>query len=382
MLLLSYIWENQTLEKILDIADSIAYEKNISLNDVKDAIKNALMNTAKKIIGENYEFEVEFDEIKRKASLFQKVLVVANNDSGLDEEDPSIISLEKAQLVNDDAEIGDELRYEISLDTYGRGAANTMLRELEKEVQNFVNNGIYKKYAQKEGKIVSGQVVRIDHNENTYIELDEIRAQLPRKNRIKGEVFHVGQVVKGVLKPINQGATRGIQLEISRTSPKFLEELMRLEVPELQDGLIEIIKCARIPGERAKIALKSNSPRVDPIGTAVGIKGVRINSVCKELNNENIDVIEYSDTPEIFVSRAMSPAAVKAVTVDGKKAKILIADGNKSKAIGKAGVNIRLASMLTGYEIEIIGDGTKSEKPENTQEAEETNSNALAALFK
>lgn len=382
MLLLSYIWENQTLEKILDIADSIAYEKNISLNDVKDAIKNALMNTAKKIIGENYEFEVEFDEIKRKASLFQKVLVVANNDSGLDEEDPSIISLEKAQLVNDDAEIGDELRYEISLDTYGRGAANTMLRELEKEVQNFVNNGIYKKYAQKEGKIVSGQVVRIDHNENTYIELDEIRAQLPRKNRIKGEVFHVGQVVKGVLKPINQGATRGIQLEISRTSPKFLEELMRLEVPELQDGLIEIIKCARIPGERAKIALKSNSPRVDPIGTAVGIKGVRINSVCKELNNENIDVIEYSDTPEIFVSRAMSPAAVKAVTVDGKKAKILIADGNKSKAIGKAGVNIRLASMLTGYEIEIIGDGTKSEKPENTQEVEETNSNALAALFK
>lgn len=382
MLLLSYIWENQTLEKILDIADSIAYEKNISLNDVKDAIKNALMNTAKKIIGENYEFEVEFDEIKRKASLFQKALVVSNNDSGLDEEDPSIISLEKAQLVNDDAEIGDELRYEISLDSYGRGAANAMLRELEKEIQNFVNNGIYQKYAQKEGKIVSGQVVRIDHNENTYIELDEIRAQLPRKNRIKGEVFHVGQVVKGVLKPINQAATRGIQLEISRTSPKFLEELMKLEVPELQDGLIEIMKCARIPGERAKIALKSNSPRVDPIGTAVGVKGVRINSVCKELNNENIDVIEYSDTPEIFVSRAMSPAAVKAVTVDGKKAKILIAEGNKSKAIGKAGVNIRLASMLTGYEIEIISDGIKSEKPENSQEAEETNSNALAALFR
>jgi N utilization substance protein A len=154
-------------------------------------------------------------------------------------------------------------------------------------------------------------------------------------------------------------------------------------VPELQEGLIEIMKCARIPGERAKIALKSNSPRVDPIGTAVGVKGVRINSVCKELNNENIDVIEYSDTPEIFVSRAMSPAAVKAVIIEGNRAKILIAEGNKSKAIGKAGVNIRLASMLTGYEIELQGDDTRAEAAQTRQEQTgQDEANALAALFR
>ena len=348
--------KESSLEKILDIADSIAYEKSINPKDVKEAIKVALIRSAAKVIGEELMFDVDFDDDKRKTRLYQKVIIVADDDPRVEDE-RNYIDVTEAKTIDEGLDIGDELRYDINMENYGRNFVNIMHRELENEIQKLIENEIYKKYSKKEGKIVSGQVVRVDTEGNTYIEIDEIRALMPRKNRIKGENFKVGNVVKAVLKTINTNSKRGIGLELTRTSPKFLEELMALEVPEISDGIIEIKKCARIPGERAKLALLSNSPRVDPIGTAVGVKGVRINAVSKELKNENIDVIEYSDVPELFVSRAMSPAAVKSVVIKGEKAIVSVFEGQKSKAIGKSGINIRLASMLTGFEIELIEEG-------------------------
>ncbi len=368
------------MEKILDIADSIAYEKSLNPKDVKEGIKAALIKSATKAIGSDLFFDVEFDDEKRRARLYQKVLVVSDEDP-LVADGKNYINVTEAKTIDESLDIGDELRYDINLEEYGRNIVNIMHRELENEIQKLIENEIYKKYSKKEGRIVSGQVVRVDADGNTFIEIDEIRALMPRKNRIKGETFKVGNVVKAVLKVIDTNSKKGIGLELTRTSPKFLEELMRLEVPEISEGLIEIKKCARIPGERAKLALSSNSPRVDPIGTAVGVKGVRINSVSKELKNENIDVIEYSEVPELFVSRAMSPAAVKGVVIKGDTAIVSVFEGQKSKAIGKAGINIRLASMLTGYQIELIEEAGVMETPKMEEKKPTSSKAALEALF-
>jgi N utilization substance protein A len=375
----------EVLEKILDIADSIAYEKNLGVKEVKEAIKASLIKSAARAIGDDLMFDVEFDDEKRKARLYQKVIVVADDDPLLSD-GKNYIDITEAKSIDESLELGDELRYDINLEDYGRNIVNIMHKELEIELQKLVEGEIYKKYSKKEGKIVSGQVVRVDAEGNTYIEIDEIRALMPRKNRIKGESFKPGNVVKAILKTIDTNK-KGIGLELTRTSPKFLEELMRLEVPEIADGIIEIKKCSRIPGERAKLALFSNSPRVDPIGTAVGVKGVRINAVSKEIKNESIDVIEYSDVPELFISRAMSPAAVKSVVIEDDTATVRVFEGQKSKAIGKAGINIRLASMLTGYKIELIEEGIApqeiedGQKPQQQQQQQQSAKAALEALF-
>jgi transcription termination/antitermination protein NusA len=368
------------MEKILDIADSIAYEKSLNPKDVKEGIKSALIKSATKVIGEDLFFDVEFEDDKRRAKLYQKVMVVADDDP-LVEDGKNYINVSEAKTIDEGLDIGDELRYDINLEDYGRNIVNIMHKELENEIQKLIEGEIYKKYSKKEGKIVSGQVVRVDADGNTFIEIDEIKALMPRKNRIKGETFKVGNVVKAVLKTIDTNSRRGIGLELTRTSPKFLEELMKLEVPEIADGIIEIKKCARIPGERAKLALSSNSPRVDAIGTAVGVKGVRINSVSKELKNENIDVIEYSEVPELFVSRAMSPAVVKGVVIKGDTATVSVFEGQKSKAIGKSGINIRLASMLTGYTIELVEEGGLMEVVEGEEKKPASSKAALEALF-
>ncbi|MBK1994235.1 transcription termination/antitermination protein NusA, partial [Campylobacter novaezeelandiae] len=198
---------------------------------------------------------------------------------------------------------------------------------------------------------VFGNVVRIDSEENTYIEIDELRAFLPRKNRIKGEKFKIGDVVKAVIRRVY--IDKGIKIELSRTSPKFLERLLESEVPEIKDGYVSIQNCARIPGERAKVVLTTNMSNIDPVGATVGVKGVRINAVSKELHNENIDCIEYSNEIEILIARALAPAIISSVKVKDQKAIVSLNNDQKSKAIGRNGINIRLVSMLSSCEIEL-----------------------------
>ena len=173
------------------------------------------------------------------------------------------------------------------------------------------------------------------------------------KNRIKDEKFKVGDVVKCVIKSVKLDKKDGIKVELSRTSPKFLEALLKAEVPEIKDGGVIVQNSARIPGKKAKIALYSTTPNIDPVGATVGVKGVRINAVSNELNGENIDAIEYSNEPSIFVARALAPAIVSSVKIEGDKAIVSLVPEQKSKAIGVSGINIRLASMLTKYEIEL-----------------------------
>lgn len=367
------------MEKIVDIIESIAHEKGLDIKAVKDTLTLALIKTAKKIYGAEYEYGAEIDPFTKTLKLYQKVIVVQPEDERLKSGNENFIAIKDAKEVDPDIEIGDELTYELPLDNLGRTAAATLQKELEFHIQRLLENNIFEKYQNMVGKTIFGTVARIDNDENTYIEIDEIRAVLPRKNRIKGEKFKVGNVVKSVIRKVLIDKSQGIYVELSRTSPKFLESLLELEVPEIKDGLVKIIGSARIPGERAKVSLLSLHPNVDAVGATVGTRGMRINAVSKELHNENIDCIEFSNTPEIFIARALSPAIISNVRIQNGKAIVTLPADQKSKAIGKSGINIRLTSMLCGLDIELVESGTSSNDPSAKEEPRDPN--ALKNLF-
>lgn len=371
------------MEKIVDIIESIAHEKGLDINEVKNTVTAALIKTAKRVYGSEYEYGAEIDPATKTLKLYQKVIVVAPDDERLLEGNENFIAIKEAKEVDPDIEIGDELTYELPLDNLGRTAAATLQKELEYHIQRLLENNIFEKYQKLVGKTVFGTVVRIDNDENTYIEIEEIRAVLPRKNRIKGEKFKIGNVVKSVIRKVLIDKSQGMYVELSRTSPKFLESLLELEVPEIKDEMIKIVGSARIPGERAKIALSSLHPNIDAVGATVGTKGVRINAVSKELHNENIDCIEYSNIPEIFIARALSPAIISNVKIQNGKAIVTLPSDQKSKAIGKNGINIRLTSMLTGFEIELVesGSSTVSVESSSHDDQPERDPNALKNLF-
>jgi N utilization substance protein A len=391
------------MEKIIDIIDSIAYEKGLKVSDVEEALKESLIATAKKMVDDTLDYEASVNREKKELKLAQKVLVVENDDKRLydgtlDEDgeplnSENFISLEEAKELDDSLDVGDTLSYDLEFESMGRNAATILFSNLEYKLQRFIEDNLYNKYNDQVGDTISSVVTRVDANENTFIEIGEVKGILPRKNRIKGESFKVGDALKAVVKRVNIDKKHGLTIEVSRTSPKFLESLLTLEVPELKDEKISIEGSARIPGSRAKIALSTMETNIDPIGAVVGVKGVRINAVSAQLNGENIDCIEYTPIKEMFVSRALSPAVVKSVKIeqgagtDGKdKAIVTISEDQKSKAIGKVGLNIRLASMLTKCEIELnvleAGEKAKEEDGVDTQEGKTKDVSDLEALFK
>ncbi len=392
------------MDKIIDILDSIAYEKGLKINDVEEALKEALINTAKKMVDHTLTFDAGIDRENKKLELFQKVEVVENDDKRLSGEEldeyenvinpENFITLEEAKEIDTDLEIGDFVDYDLEFENMGRNAATILHNNFEYKLQRFIEENLVSKYKDKIGKIINGSVTRVDRQENTFVEIGEVRGMLPRKSRIKGEVFKVGDVVKAVVKSVNIDKTNGLVVEISRTSPRFLEALLALEVPELKDERVEIEASARIPGSRAKIALSTTEAQIDPIGSVVGVKGVRIGAVSQELHGENIDCVEYSPVPEMFIARALSPAIISTVKIDKvgeegerSKATVTIPSDQKSKAIGKAGLNIRLASMLTKTDIELVEIESKAPSisvKDNAEAAEEKTADtaSLEALFK
>ncbi len=391
------------MDKIIDILDSIAYEKGIKIEEVETALKEALIKTGEKMVDQTLRFDAEIDRKNKKLKLFQKIEVVDDDDKkllGVELDQygnvlnaENFISLEEAKEIDADLEIGDFLDYDLEFEDMGRNAATILHNNFEYRIQRYIEENLLSKYKSKIGKIINGTVTRVDRSENTFVEIGEVKGMLTRKSRIKGESFKIGDTLKAVVKAVTIDKTNGLVIELSRTSPKFLEALLTLEVPELKDERITIEASARIPGSRAKIALSTMEPQIDPIGSVVGVKGVRISAVSQQLWGENIDCVEYSPIPEMFVARALSPAIIKTVQIiksedprEKDKAIVTIPSDQKSKAIGKAGLNIRLASMLTRCDIELveIDENTKVSENSTTIPSDEKtkDTSELEALFK
>ena len=388
------------MEKILDIIEAIAHEKNISKEHALDAFKEALTKTAKKLTTFTSDFEIIINNDTKTYSVNKVITVVPDGshklfvEVGKEENKRTVecdayMSLSEAQEFDDSIEAGDQLKEEFILENHGRTASSNLFKELEYHIQRRIEQDLFEKYREKVGSVMIGTVNRVDAEDNTHVEIGELKGVLTLRNRIKGEKFKRGDTIRALLRYVSVDPQFGLFLELTRTSPKFLEALMESEVPEIADGVVEMVASARIPGERAKIALKTEQMNVDPIGAAVGVKGVRINAVSGELSGENIDCIEYSVIPEIFITRALSPAITQSIKVmpDDKKAVVNITGDQKAKAIGKSGINIRLASMLTGYTIELneVEGITQrpSESANGSQEPEKTkDTTALADLFK
>ena len=397
------------MDKILDIIDSIAYEKGLKVVEIEVALKESLIKTAEKMINETLVFDAQIDKAAKKLNLFQKIEVVSSDDKRLTIEyttevnskgeeyqkinnKENFITLEEAKKLDDDLEIGDFLNYDLEFESMGRNAASILFQNLEYRLQRHIEDNLFEKYNSQVGKTINSVITSVDSQDNSFMEIGEVRAILPRKNRIKGEFFKVGDAIKAVVRAVRVDKKHGLIVEVSRTSPKFLEALLALEVPELKDNRIKIESSARIPGARAKIAISTSETNIDPIGAIVGVKGVRINAVSAQLSKENIDCVEYSEIPEIFISRALSPAVVNSVKIvsaatENEKAKAIVtinAD-QKGRAIGKVGLNIRLASMLTKHDLElnvIEGASTAEDATSNEEIAPKKDVSELEALFK
>ena len=376
------------MEKILDIAEAIGHEKGLQAEQVLEALKTAFVQTAKRVIDNKFAFEAVINDETKALDIIQTITVVADDDEKLADEDiaPMYISISEAREYDDQVELDDQLQVPHELVEYGRTGASQLHREIEFHIQRLVEDELYNKYKSKIGTLVSGRVTRVDAQNATYIEVDEVRAILPMKSRIKGEIFEVGDHLKAVVRRASMDKENGMQIELSRTSPKFLEELLALEVPEISDGTVIVEGSARIPGERAKIALLSTHPQVDAVGATVGVKGVRINAVSAELIGENIDCIEYTSIPELFMSRIMAPAIISHVEIiknedgEAERAIVTLPADQKSKAIGKSGINIRLASMLSGLNIELVESDSVTNEDGEIEEAKD-GLDALEAMF-
>ncbi|TLD96770.1 transcription termination/antitermination protein NusA [Helicobacter jaachi] len=373
------------MEKILDIIELIAYEKGLDSQVVLDIVKEGIIKIAQEEINPLYDYFIEQDTKERTLKLFYRKKVSPDDKILTKEEEATFIPLAQARLLGD-VSVGDEVDCELQLDSMSRGAINKLFLNLEYHLQRSIEDQILQNFRAQVGKIVNGQVVGVDEQGNTFIEIESIRAILPQKNRIKGEQFKIGDCVRAILKFVSINKN-GLQVELSRTTPKFLEELLAMEVPEIKDNEVIIFKSARIPGERAKVAVYSHNPRIDPIGCCVGVKGVRINAVSAELAGESIDCIEYHSALEIFVAKALTPAQILGVKIEQgqegarHKAIVQIKSEQKSKAIGKNGVNIRLASMLCECDIE-FNEIASEERKEEKIEGEKRGIDALSSLFK
>ncbi|TSA84723.1 transcription termination factor NusA [Helicobacter mehlei] len=340
------------MEKILDIVELIAYEKGLSPEVIKDVVKNSILKVARECIDTRANFVV--DDSNKDLALLHAVEVCADDDPRLNQDPTNTIALSQAHRDDPSLKPSDILHYEISLKDMKRSAVNALFKDLEFNIQKSLEDQYFQKYKAMLNTIVKGVVLSVDEAQNTYVEIENMQAVLALKNRIKGETFKVGDSVRAILKNV-RFSKQGLILELSRTTPKFLEALLHLEVPEIADKEIEVMGIARIPGDRAKLALRSLNNQIDPIGATVGVRGVRINAISKELCSENIDCVHYNEVPEIYIANALSPAHVIKIKLaqEGKKSALVTLYGDqKSKAIGRNGVNVRLACMLTGYDID------------------------------
>ena len=341
-------------EETISMVDSFSEFKelkNIDKTTMISVLEESFRNVLAKMFGSDENFVVIMNPDKGDCEIYQNLTVVADGAV----ENPSMqIGLTDAREIDPECEIGEDVTKEIVFEKFGRRAILTLRQTLASKILDLQKDAIYTKFKAMEGEIVVGEVYQIWKREVLVLDEEHNELILPKEEQIPSDRYRKGETIRAVIKEV-QNANNNPKVIISRTSPEFLRRLFEIEVPEIHDGLILLKGIARIPGERAKIAVESYDDRIDPVGACVGVKGSRIHGIVRELRNENIDVINYTTNPELYLRRALSPAKVSSIRIneEEKCAEVMLLPEEVSLAIGKGGLNIKLATMLTGYQIDV-----------------------------
>ena len=326
--------------------------KNIDRTTLVSVLEESFRNVIAKIFGSDENFDVIVNPDKGDFEIHRNRVVVPDGEV-IDENKE--IELSEAQKIEPDYEVGEEVSEEVNFQKFGRRAILNLRQTLASKILELEHDSLYQKYKDKVHQVVSGEVYQIWKREVLLVDDEGNELHLPKQEQIPSDSYRKGETVRAIVKEV-QNENNNPRIILSRTSPIFLERLLEAEVPEIQDGLITIKRVARIPGDRAKVAVESYDDRIDPVGACVGVKGSRVHGIVRELCNENIDVINYSSNTQLFIQRALSPAKISSINVDQEnhKAEVYLQPEEVSLAIGRGGMNIKLASMLTEYTIDVF----------------------------
>ena len=326
--------------------------KNIDRTTLVSVLEESFRNVIAKIYGSDENFDVIVNPDKGDFEIHRNRVVVA--DGEVTDENKEI-ELSEAQKIDPDYEVGEEVSEEVEFAKFGRRAILNLRQTLASKILELEHDSLYQKYKDKVNTVVSGEVYQIWKREVLLMDDEGNELHLPKAEQIPSDNYHKGETIRAIVKEV-QNENNNPRIILSRTSPIFLERLLEAEVPEINDGLITIKKVARMPGDRAKVAVESYDERIDPVGACVGVKGSRVHGIVRELCNENIDVINYSSNTQLYIQRALSPAKISSITIDqeNRKAEVYLQPEEVSLAIGRGGMNIKLASMLTEYTIDVF----------------------------
>ncbi len=334
--------------------------KNIDKTTMISVLEESFRNVLAKMFGSDENFDVIMNPDKGDCEIYQNLEVVP--DGEVENKDMQI-GLTDAREIDPECEIGEDVTKQIFFEKFGRRAILNLRQTLQSKILDLQKDAIYTKFKEIEGEVITGEVHQIWKREMLLLDEEQNELIMPKEEQIPGDFFHKGDMVRAIVKRVDN-PNNNPKVIVSRTDPRFLRRLFEQEVPEIHDGLITIKDVARIPGERAKIAVESYDDRIDPVGACVGIKGSRIHGIVRELRNENIDVISYTANPQLYIQRALSPAKISSIRLneDDRKAEVFLHPDEVSLAIGKGGMNIRLATMLTGYAIDVYRDIEEGEE--------------------
>lgn len=348
---------------LIDTFSEFKELKSIDRSTLISVMEESFRNVITKMFGTDENYDVIINPDKGDFEIYRNRTVVEDDEL----EDPNMeISLSDAKKIDEEYEVGEEVTDTVDFIGFGRRAILTLRQTLSSKIMELQKDNVFSKYSEKVGQIVSAELYQIWKKEMLLIDNEGNELYLPKSEQIPTDFYRKGDTVRAVVAMV-ENKNNNPKIILSRISPVFLERLFELEVPEINEGLILVKKIARMPGERAKVAVESYDDRIDPVGACVGVKGSRIHGIVRELRNENINVINYTNNISLFISRALSPAKISSIRLNevDKKAEIYLKPEEVSQAIGKGGLNIKLASMLTGYTLDVFRDIDETEETED-----------------
>lgn len=350
------------IESFSEFKDDKLIDRVTLMAILEEVFRNAL----KKKYGSDENFDIIINPDKGDMEIWRNRVVV---EDGEVEDENSEISLSEARKIEPDFEVGEEVSEEVKLNDFGRRAVLAFRQNLVARISELEKDGVYRKYKDRVGEVVSGEIYQVWKKEVLILDEEGNELVIPKTEQIPSDFFKKGENARAVVLRVDM-KNNTPQIILSRTSPVFLEKLFEQEVPEVFDGLITIKKIVREPGVRAKVAVESYDDRIDPVGACVGMKGSRIHGIVRELRNENIDVINYTTNNALYITRALSPAKISSIKLDEatKRAEVYLKPDQVSLAIGKGGLNIKLASRLTGYEIDVYRDSDLDQEDVDLEE--------------